>query len=441
MANSADNLGNQYDGRIYDMQIYNGVLNQPEAAGLYLNPGSFYYAEMPAFPGLEENVMGPELIPNGDFASMANNVDNPATQSNLWYVTGSKGDLWELYEGYADLVDWSFYYEDPDNITPLVGTAGAEDADTDTYPLDGTILLDTWINGENVILSSANSYRNGMKSEDILNGASINPAGTYKFELSGWAQVDSANATVTAALTTGTDATNTANAVAGSLIQAPIADLSDTLSVELNGADLTGGQFNVMFHVENTDPIPGVADENNELIRANYRSTPPNSQAWFSSISLHEIIVPEEGDFNRDGVVDQLDVDLANSYLDGTVDYGPTAAERQAEKTLAELNLTAFDLDSDGDFDADDVTELESLIIPAGPLVIQSAVMNGSVFEVQVSGLVSGSTYYLKRDVDLTAAPEFDLTVDTVIPDSGSDTATLTDTDPPVGKAFYKVTD
>jgi hypothetical protein len=394
------------------------------------------------FPALAEDVVGPELIPNADFATITNNVDNPAVPSDLWYVTGSKGDLWAWSEGYADLVDWSFYYADPTNITPLVGTAGAEDIDTATYPLDGTTLLDTWIDGTHVILSSTHSYRNGMKSEDILNGATINPAGTYNFEISGYAQWDSANATLTAALTAGADATNTANAVAGSLIQAPIADLSNALSVQVSGADLTNGQVNVMFHIENTDVLPGVAEGSNALIRANYQNTGyPNSQTWFTSISLHETSVPEEGDLNRDGALNFFDLELGNAYLDGSVDGGDDAATRQAfwigegmtpAEALAQLNLTEFDLNGDDTFDAADIAILDTLTAH----VIVSGTMNGSGhYEVVADRLAAGVDYYLMRTTDLNTP--FNVQVDSI--NAASETETMTDTSPPAGEAFYQV--
>ncbi|VGO13640.1 hypothetical protein PDESU_02197 [Pontiella desulfatans] len=74
------------------------------------------------------------------------------------------------------------------------------------------------------------------------------------------------------------------------------------------------------------------------------------------------------------------------------------------------------------------------------PLVIESGTMNGSgEFEVVVSGLSSGTTYYLWRETDLTAAPSFTNEVASIA--ATSDTETLTDTAPPAANAFYKVTD
>ena len=74
------------------------------------------------------------------------------------------------------------------------------------------------------------------------------------------------------------------------------------------------------------------------------------------------------------------------------------------------------------------------------PLVIESGAMNGSgQFTVDVSGLSSGTTYYLWRETDLTTVPSFTNLVDSVVAASG--TETLTDTNAASSQAFYKVTD
>jgi hypothetical protein len=73
-----------------------------------------------------------------------------------------------------------------------------------------------------------------------------------------------------------------------------------------------------------------------------------------------------------------------------------------------------------------------------GDLVVTSAGFNLSdEFEVTVEGLVPGTTYFLQRSLDL--ADGFPTTVDTQV--AGSTTETLTDTAPPSGKAFYRVSD
>ena len=127
------------------------------------------------------------------------------------------------------------------------------------------------------------------------------------------------------------------------------------------------------------------------------------------------------------------------------VDGGADAATRQANRiaqgmtpaeTLADLNLTEFDIHGDGTFDAADVALLEASI----PLIIDSAAMNGSGhFEVEVSGLKIGTEYFLMKDDNLAMAPSFDVEADSLTAASG--TETLPDTNAVAGQAFYKVTD
>ena len=157
-------------------------------------------------------------------------------------------------------------------------------------------------------------------------------------------------------------------------------------------------------------------------------------------------LVGPVGDLNRNGVLDSADVAVANSYLDGSIDGGADAAARQslrmaqgmtAAEALADLNLTEFDVDGDGTFDAADVALLEDVVNGVAP-VSESAGLNGSDdFELVVDGLLAGKTYYLKRATDLSAG--FTETPDAVTADSR--TETFIDVDPPVGNAFYKVTD
>ncbi|MDG1301115.1 MAG: hypothetical protein P8R37_05955 [Opitutae bacterium] len=159
-----------------------------------------------------------------------------------------------------------------------------------------------------------------------------------------------------------------------------------------------------------------------------------------------------EGDFNGDGSITQADVDLAGSYLDGTIDGGDDAATRiaalvalgySASDALSNLNLTVFDLNNDDDFTAADITAAQALVQVADP-VIDSAGLNGTGdFVVEVSGLVSGTQYYLVKDTDLSQAPDFTEVADTATPASEVTTATLTDADAATesDQAFYKVTD
>jgi hypothetical protein len=150
------------------------------------------------------------------------------------------------------------------------------------------------------------------------------------------------------------------------------------------------------------------------------------------------------GDLNRDGVVDASDQSFAQSYLDGSIDGGDDAATRIAaemalsgstsEEALAALNLTEFDVNGDGAFDAADVALVPSL---AGAIMAStSVVFNGSSeFEIVVDGLIPTVNYHLQRTADLSV--DF-TTVNTV--EAASATETFTDPTPLAGKAFYKVT-
>ncbi|MGB1128446.1 MAG: hypothetical protein ACPG4K_00250 [Haloferula sp.] len=74
----------------------------------------------------------------------------------------------------------------------------------------------------------------------------------------------------------------------------------------------------------------------------------------------------------------------------------------------------------------------------AGPFAITKAEFNGSnEFEVTVTGLTPGMTYFLQRDPDLSGG--FATTVDTKV--AGSSTEILKDATPPADKAFYRVSD
>ena len=127
---------------------------------------------------------------------------------------------------------------------------------------------------------------------------------------------------------------------------------------------------------------------------------------------------------------------------------GDPAAVRQAALTdagltgaeaLAFLNLVEFDINGDDTFDIADITAL-SESFPTPEPTINSYVLDGpGNVTVQAGNLLPGKQYYLKRDTDLVNAPVFDVVVDSVI--TLADTATLTDTNAPADKAFYRITD
>ena len=239
------------------------------------------------------------------------------------------------------------------------------------------------------------------------------------------------------------DATNTASAVTDALIVVtdyPTAP--ETFETQVNGADLNG-QVNVFFSHMNPTLIPNFP----VIAPEDIGNTAIVAQVAVREISLSELYVVIAGDVTKDGVVDQADVALANSYLDGTVDGSADAATRQndliasgmtASEALIYLNLTEFDVDGDGYFDAADVVVLEGLI-PVPP-VVDSAGLDGSGdFAVQVSGLEIGTEYFLMKDTDLSDGAVFDVVADSVT--AASTTETLTDVDAGSDQAFYQVTD
>ena len=128
----------------------------------------------------------------------------------------------------------------------------------------------------------------------------------------------------------------------------------------------------------------------------------------------------------------------------GSIDGGDDAVTRQNEniasgmttnESLIALNLTEFDYDGNGFFDAADVAALEASF----PLLIESGAMNGSGhFNVEVSGLRIGTEYKLMKATDLVNG-SFDVEADSVT--AASDTETLSDTNSAAGQGFYKVTD
>lgn len=323
------------------------------------------------FPAVPE-LFGPELISNGDFAAITNETPNPP--NGRWNVTGTFGDWEGATNQTADLTGWSPYYGDPSNLVPAVGTPHVIDGNGE---LDGTFYLDSHITGGLVILDSVMDFKNGMMQEDIFNGQTIDPAAIYRLSVDAtsvaWAG-GSSNALFTAALTSGSDATNLNNAVSGSLLMSAVSDLSLSagypLVGQISGADLSG-QINMVFEHVNTTPIPGFPGGVSSNDVANSVLV---SQVQVRSVSLVEKLAPAAGDMNRDGLVNDDDLAFANSYLDGSVDGGADAATRvsdwmslglTASEALDALNLTEFDINGDGSFDSSDIDALAMLLVPS----------------------------------------------------------------------------
>ncbi len=403
-----------------------------------------------------------DLIWNSEFLNNSNLEDNGNTFAAGAYTLSNSNSDWGnvadagnagLWGKFADVDDWTHFNNETEPsvaaLLALIGTVNNPSlvADLPEFTLDGTDKFSTGYNTSGIVnLNSAGAYRNGMVQLDILNGASISSVGTYRLSVDAKHNTghDHAAATFSYALTTGAgvaNGTDLANVLPGTTVQSvntgslPSAyGTPQTLLV--SGADLTG-TVNILIENVNTeavDPAPAnVADPANV------------SQAGIDSVSL--VLIVESGDVNKDGVIDQNDVDLANLYLSGN--GGDTPAVRMAalmaapynytaEEALAALNLTQFDINDDDVFDAADVAAIEALLV-VPDVVIEGAGFNGANFEVQLSGLVNGTTYYLMRDSDLSDGAQFTTEADNVT--AASDTATLIDDAAPANQAFYQVTD
>jgi hypothetical protein len=380
-----------------------------------------------------------ELIPNGNQFQLSGAVAGPT--ANQYNIAGTFGDYSAYWGSSAVVTGWSPYKADPDVLTSNIGTAGVND----TGVLNGTYYLDTLVDVTNdwIVLNSSNNYRNGLTRENILNGVTVQAGLNYqlKIDAARSASTDTSLATFTAALTKGASSIDPATAVTGSLISVAAASLPTAggtfQTATISGAALlaaqSNGPVNVIFEHVNTDAIA------NYPVSPNPTDLTQVSQVRIASLSLTP--VSPANDLNKDGMFDSADVTLSNLYLAGN--GGDTAAVRQANllgqgftaaQALAYLNLTAFDTDGNGTFNAADVTALQTRLATDENVVINSAALVGGQFVVQASDLTIGRPYRLMRGTDLTA---FDVQVDSVTPTSTS--ATLTDPSPPAGKAFYRV--
>ena len=322
------------------------------------------------------------LLQHGNFSQVANQV--VLSNSITFNINGTYGDYPAFWGSTADLVGWSPYYSDPDGLTTNV-TPFANDPSkvlNTTYYLD--TLIDTSKNA--VTLNSAGYYLNGLLATNILNGATIKSGATYLFTISAGAStgLNATNSTFTAALTqgSGVNVTNLAAAVPGSLLQMPTLNLPlssgaathTTYTNTISGADLAAAQgsgpVNMIFNQINTNGIAGYPT-----------NCLPQVASQVAQVKVYEVglavVVSSANDLNHDGVVDQADVNLAQSYLDGSVDGGASATNREntlintygftTNQALVYLNLAAFDINGDGYFNAADVAALQALVVVAPP--------------------------------------------------------------------------
>jgi len=385
---------------------------------------------------------GPNLIPNGDFDQVVDIVDDGATHSSGWYnLTGSFGTF-DIFDGdYATAENWVYSAEDPNGLTNYL--TGILD---DQFYIDALVQTNDNFSKGQITFNSVADFRHIMTQTDALSAATIDAGVTYRLAVEAVAgqksTTDPASGTATVKLTDGGGQIVAFSRTVDTFAADEFANFVEPEYIDISGDLLDDGPVSVVFDMIATNALPGfpvsVPDKDSSyLAKWNVRE-----------ISLAEVYVYSPYDVNRDGAVNQTDVDLANSYLDGSVDGGDDAATRIAGKiadgltdaeALEFLNLTVFDVNGDDDFTAADVAAIEANIVP---LSITSGVMDGSgdfVVTVDVSSLDAGTTLYLKRSENLVLDPAFSVEVDSGVT-AGSELV-MTDTNAPAGQAFYQVTD
>lgn len=330
------------------------------------------------------------LVINGGFSQAANAVQGAGAVANQFNINGSFGDYSAFWGSTATVTGWSPYYSDPYGLTTNVNPY----VNDPSYILNGTYYLDTLVdtNLHCITLNSADYYLNGMIQTNLLNGVTINPGATYQFLVDPYQDnltVENYYATFTAALTVGSgaNATNTATAVSGSLFSIWAHNLPTITGVfqtnTISGTNLiaaqASGPVNILFNQINTNGIAG------------YPTSPnPNDISQVSQVRLYHVVlavVSPTNDLNHDGVVDQNDVNLAQAYLNG--DGGDSATNREntlintygftPAQALAYLNLTSFDINGDGYFDASDVAALQAMVGTSVPTLNYSIVAPGQI--------------------------------------------------------------
>ena len=336
------------------------------------------------------------LIPNGNFSQVANAVLGSGSVGNNYNLNGSHGDYSSFWGSTADVVGWSPYYNDPYGLT----TNCVPFTNDPSYVLNGTFYLDTVISTANnsITLNSADYYLNGLLQTNILNAVTVTPGAQYQFTVNAGATATTEQyyAAFAAALTVGSgaNATNPATAVPSSSFSLwahnlPTSGTTNITSV-INGTDLLAAQgsgpVNVIFNQINTNGIAG------------YPTSPnPTDLSQVSQVKVYGVsltVVSPTNDLNHDGVVDQADVALAQYYLNGAGGDSATNRENTLINTygytpaqaLAYLNLTAFDINGDGYFDAADVAALQALVGPVTPPTLNYSVVAPGQIQFNWSG-------------------------------------------------------
>ncbi len=317
------------------------------------------------------------IVQNGDLSD----VTGLATGSNSTAanINGGHGHFGPFRGSAVDVDHWAPYNNDPDGIVAAVN--GPDGTGLNLLNAgsgnQGSYYLDThWsTTSERFSLNSAAGYLNGMTQTDILNGVTVDPNATYELSFDVDYAFNDGSTTLTVALTTGTNSTNPNTAVNGSLFSQLLPNITpgSTQTLTISGSDLKAaqdsGEVNLIAQAVNTTSIPGFPG--GTVTPNDHATTAIVSQTRLDNFSL-ALSGFVAGDVNKDGLVTQADVNLAQLYLDGN--GGDTAAVRQstllntgsgnlASEILEALNLSEFDLAAPFDtFDAADVAAIAALV-------------------------------------------------------------------------------
>ncbi len=333
-----------------------------------------------AFPAI--NIVKTNIVKNGDLSQVSNlvlsGINNGAADIN-----GGNGHYGPFRGSSVDVDHWTPYNNNPNSIVEAVNGPDGTGLNllNQAGTTQGSYYLDThWsTTNESFSLNSAGGYLNGLIQTDILNGVTIDPSATYELSFDtnfNETRPSNPNSNFKVALTVGTNSTNPATAVAGSLFDQQLSAFNsgDVQTLTISGAALKAAQ-------DSGQPVNLIVQSQANTSIVNFPGTPvPDNhvdsavftQVQVDNFSLAKQFVQQPGDVNKDGFVTQADVNLAQLYHDGN--GGETAFKRQtdlanapsaplASDILASLNLTDFDLVAPFDFfDQADVDAIAALV-------------------------------------------------------------------------------
>lgn len=332
-----------------------------------------------AFPAITQTL--PNIIRNGDLSDVSNVVLS-GDNDGAFDINGGNGNYGPFRGSSGDVDHWTPFNNNPNSIVEAVADGGALDL-LGTSGVQGSFYLDThWsTGGEQFSLNSAGGYLNGLTQTDILNGVAIDETANYEFafDINFNDRPSNPNSNFKVALTLGANETDANSAGSISIFDDQLSNITagERQVLSISGATLKAAQ-------DSGDPVNLIIQSQANTSIVNFPGTPvPDNhvdsavftQVQVDNLSLVRMFNIPTGDVNKDGVVTQADVSLAQLYLDGN--GGETAEQRQndlanapsapfASDILASLNLADFDLTGNDFFDAADVAEIAALVT-SGP--------------------------------------------------------------------------